>query len=88
MRQANVENLAQSDKTDVSNALFNMDTKLRCLPSPRTCSRPWHVSEDLLEIHFFEFFRARGGDKFITHVLEIGTRHVRDALKQHHFLRV
>ena len=52
-----MENLSQSDKTDVANVLFNMDTKLGAcqLATPCTCSRPWHVLEDLLEFHASEF---------------------------------
>ena len=34
--------------------------------NPRTCSRPWHIFEALLVVHFFRIFRARGGDKFLS----------------------
>ena len=85
MRQAHVEHLSQSDKTNLSKSMFMNNTNLLLIANPRTCSSPCHISQALLEVHCFRIFRARSGEKFFTHVLEMGTNHVRDALDQHHF---
>ena len=55
MHQTHVENLSQSDKTNISNALFNMDTKLGVCQSSHVLPS-LAFFEVLLEVHFFQFF--------------------------------
>ena len=59
-----VGNLSQSDKTDVANARFNMDTKLGACQSPRVLSALARVT-GFAGVPRFRIFRARGGDEFL-----------------------
>ena len=82
MRRNYGENLSQSDKTDVANALFHMDTKTRCVPilarSPVFVIFLW-----LCWSSMFQNFSGSRRKWVFTHVLEMGINHVRYALKSH-----
>ena len=45
---------------------YSTQTQNSIHPNIRTCSRPWHVLEDLLMFHVSVFFRERGGNEFFT----------------------
>ena len=64
MRQTHVESLSQSDKTDVANALFNMDTKLDACQSSHVVLSLACV-RGFAGVPCFRFFRARDGDEFL-----------------------
>ena len=59
-----VENLSQSDKTDVANALLNMDTKLGACQSSHALSSLACV-RGFAGVPCLRIFRARGGDEFL-----------------------
>ena len=77
-----VENLSQSDKTDVANADVHEQHQPCCLPvlarAPVLCI----FYRLCLEFNVSDFFGLEVEDAFFTHVLERGTNHVRYALKQ------
>ena len=58
-----VENLSQSDKTDIANALFNMDTKLGACQSPHVLPSLANVC-GFAGVPCFRIFRTRGRDGF------------------------
>ena len=81
-----VENLSQSDETDVANALFNMDTKLGAFQSSHVLPSLTYFT-GFAGVPCFRNFGLEVVTSF-SHVLEMGTIHVRHALKQHHFLEM
>ena len=59
-----VENLSQSDKKEVANGLFNMDTKLSACQSSHVLP-PSAYFTGFAGVQCFRKISARGGDEFL-----------------------